>query len=51
MLNEKIKLTSIGFILSGFNIYANYLNLYWLGIGFGIIASVFYIKALKIKKE
>jgi hypothetical protein len=50
-LDKKFELTLKGFVFSLSNIIANYLNYPTVGIVLGLIACVFFIKALLIRNE
>lgn len=48
-LKEKLTLTTIGFGFLGLNLYANSTGKELWGLGFGIVAFIFFIKSLRIK--
>ena len=49
MIKEKLELTAIGYLFSLGNIYLTLNNKPLPGIAFGVVACIFFIRALRIK--
>ena len=48
-LKEKMELTLIGYGFTGLNLYATYVGYAIVGVAFGIVALIFFIRALRIR--
>ena len=51
MLREKMELTAIGYLFSALNIYLTLNNKPLPGIAFGVVACIFFVKALRLKGQ
>ena len=49
-LREKLELTTIGFGFTGLNFYATHVGYPIVGMGFGIVALIFFIRSLGIRQ-
>lgn len=49
-LKQKFELTLIGYGFVGLNLYANHTGNSVFGIGFGVVAMIFFVTSLRIKE-
>ena len=50
-MQEKLELTAIGYLFSLLNIYLTINGKPLVGIAFGVVSCIFFIKALMIRKK
>jgi hypothetical protein len=50
MIQKKLELTAIGYLFTLLNIFMTVRGIPLVGIAFGFVACIFFIKALKIKE-
>lgn len=48
-MKQKMELVTIGYGFTFLNIYATSIDYSIIGIGFGVVSAIFFIKALRIK--